>query len=320
MPRPIVIQARDLDILHSLSVGRYLTVEALEWLHVPGWRQRWRAFQQQGAHDPERRYYPTVSVYRRMAGLRAGGFVQTITRTAERGATTFVRMPDVYALTDAGADLLSSRRHLPIEAIWVERSRTRSLQNFEHSVAIGRCYAALRTAAEQLYPAEMQDWRGDHVLARGYDRVAVAGASELLPVLPDASFRLSGQQYFVEIDRSTRPLASWREKIQALEAYVGSSALRARYGVGDATLLVVAPSANRLRRIAEEVVTVLQAASTRYLFVLAEYLHPTRVRANWQRVAAVAWAPRQRFDRIVVQPQLTFDTVALWGAPPRAQG
>ncbi len=40
--RPIRLQERDLDILHSLSVGRYLTVPAIEWLHWPGWRERYK--------------------------------------------------------------------------------------------------------------------------------------------------------------------------------------------------------------------------------------------------------------------------------------
>ena len=34
----IRLQSRDLDILHSLGVGRYLTIQALEWLHIPSWR------------------------------------------------------------------------------------------------------------------------------------------------------------------------------------------------------------------------------------------------------------------------------------------
>jgi hypothetical protein len=42
--RPIQIQERDLDILYSLSVGRYLTVPAIEWLHYPGWRERYKAY------------------------------------------------------------------------------------------------------------------------------------------------------------------------------------------------------------------------------------------------------------------------------------
>jgi hypothetical protein len=50
-------------------------------------------------------------------------------------------------------------------------------------------------------------------------------------VLPDATFTLAEQRYFVEIDMGTTNLRSWGEKIRAYEAYRQSSRLQARYGV-----------------------------------------------------------------------------------------
>jgi hypothetical protein len=133
-----------------------------------------------------------------------------------------------------------------------------------------------------------------------------------VPVLPDASVQLGKTHYFVEIDRATRPLGSWREKAGAYQAYAGSTALRQRYNTDDFTVLIVAPDQKRLTRIAEEVTKVVRAPNNRYLLLPQPYLHPTRVRANWQQVAQVQWQPRTVIDRVALLPTVTLAPVALW--------
>src|SRR6266550_7605585 len=83
---PIRLQTRDLDILVSLSVGRYLTAPAIEWLHFPGWRERYKAYLEQLKIDPTATFYPKSDVYRRLVALRAGGdpLVYRMIRTAEQ--------------------------------------------------------------------------------------------------------------------------------------------------------------------------------------------------------------------------------------------
>jgi site-specific DNA recombinase len=61
-----------------------------------------------------------------------------------------------------GAELLCRQRGLECADIAVERVRSRSLQNLEHSVAIGRVYAALRAAAEYHSAVTLSGWQGDH--------------------------------------------------------------------------------------------------------------------------------------------------------------
>jgi len=70
--RPIQIQERDLAILYSLSVGRYLTVPAIEWLHYPTWRERYKVFLERQKTDEALFYRPLNHVYRRLIALRAG--------------------------------------------------------------------------------------------------------------------------------------------------------------------------------------------------------------------------------------------------------
>lgn len=305
------IQPRDLAMLASLAKGRFLLAEALEWLHFPSWRQRYRA--QVARQLP---YAPSPHVYERLAGLRDHGLISTIERGVELARREFVRLPAAYLLLQAGAELLAAREDCPIETLWWETPRKRSLQNVEHSVAIGTLYAALRCAAAH-HEKQLSGWRGDHLLRdpRSYDRVRVVGQREPLPVQPDATFLLAGTRYFVELDRNTRPLVSWHEKALAYHAYRTSDALVARYGITDFVLLIVTLSEQRARRIAEQIVKVTRAADGRYLLLDAARVHPTRVRANWLQVTQVRREMQQVVGRLaeVYHPILT--PTALWPAP-----
>lgn len=323
-PRRLV--ERDLDMLASLSAGRYLTVQALEWLHFPAWRERYRAYLEAREAAPALVFRPAPHVYHRLGALReaAPALVYRVTRAAERGRLRFAPLPDAYMLAPAGAELLASRRGLEPDTLWSEDPRRRSLKNLEHSVAIGTFYAALRAALEHT-GLELTDWQGDHRLAardplRGgpsYDRVLVPGVKDPLPVLPDGTFSLAGQRYFVEIDLGQTNLRSWGEKVRAFERYRGSDALRARYGVEDFTVLVVVPDENRQRRVAEEVLKVTKHETDRYRFLTADQVHPTTSRQRWRVVKEFVWTRRQVVDRQVEVPaDLQWRGLALWRPMP----
>ncbi|HEU4327618.1 MAG TPA: replication-relaxation family protein [Roseiflexaceae bacterium] len=317
---------RDLDMLASLSAGRYLTVQALEWLHFPGWRERYRAYLEVRATQPDLVFRPAPHVYHRLGALReaAPPLVYRLNRSAEQGRLVYQPLPDAYALSAAGAELLSDRRAIELDTLRWEDPRRRSAKNLEHSTQIGTAYAALRAALEHTGHT-LAGWRDDHQLAsrdperggQGYDRVLVAGVREALPVLPDATFTLpDGRRCFLEIDRGSTNLRSWAEKIRAYEAYRGGQALRDRYGVADFTVLVLCPGENRLRRIAEELVKITRHPPERYLFALAERVHPTTIRSGWRQVAGVTWTRRQVVDRMVEVPEaLRWQTLALWKNP-----
>jgi hypothetical protein len=272
---PIRLQERDLDILFSLSMGRYLTVPTIEWLHFPGWRERYKAYLEKRKTDSDAAFYPKSDVYRRLVALRASDdpLIYRVVRVAERASIVYSRLPDAYVLAEAGAAILCERRGYELGDLWYENTRKRSIKNFEHSVAIGIFYAALRCSLE-FAGQQLTDWRGDHLLTRrdpatggpSYDRLAVAGVSQDLPVLPDATFTLGGHRYFVEIDRGTTNLASWSERVKAYEAYRRSPKLQARYATDSFTVLVVAPTPPRMQRIAEEVMKVIHLPSAAYLF------------------------------------------------------
>jgi hypothetical protein len=207
--RPIQLQERDLAILYSLSVGRYLTAPAIEWLHYPGWRERYKAYLERQKIDESLSYRSLNHVYRRLVALQAGDapLVYRLTRTNERARLAYTRLADAYVLAEAGAELLCARRGYDLDDLWYEDPRKRSIKNFEHSVAIGTCYAALRASLE-FAGRQLTDWRGDHLLARrdveragpSYDRVRVSWIgkegklkAEDVAVLPDATFTLTAK-------------------------------------------------------------------------------------------------------------------------------
>lgn len=179
-------------------------------------------------------------------------------------------------------------------------------------MVIGVFYAALRAELEYRQ-LEMCGWQGDHLLARNaYDRVPIAGQREPEPVLPDATFLMNNERFFVEIDRGTRPLRSWQEKVRAYEAYQAHQLLAARYATDHFRVLVVAPTLIRVRRIAEEIVKITRDVSPRYLLMTEERVHPTTIRRGWLGVDAVQWEPKQVVDRVVLMPAVTLGQRALW--------
>lgn len=253
-----------------------------------------------------------------MAQLRSCDLVRVVARRSDAASIAVTRLPDIYTLTRAGAALLSEQRGFDLNELWVEPVRQRAVQNLEHSLAIGQVYTALRAACEHRQNAALHRWQGDHLLARpaAYDRLPVVGYRERLPVQPDATALLTtpdgARRLFVELDRGTRPLSTWREKASAYAAYVGNPTLQARYGCDDFLLLIVAPTVQRLARIAQEVVKVTRQPQSRYHFLLAEHVHPTTIRVYGQQIAQVTWSIRKIPHGLVELPTVTMQPAALW--------
>jgi len=105
---PVQLTDRDLRILQSLREGHYLTVEALEWLHVPSWRERWERWHRRTATAPAPRppYTSSTSFRARLHQLEAAGLVLRLKRPLIVGRSQR-RNGDLYALRAAGAALLT---------------------------------------------------------------------------------------------------------------------------------------------------------------------------------------------------------------------
>ncbi|WP_097653929.1 replication-relaxation family protein [Candidatus Chloroploca asiatica] len=307
------LQPRDVAMLASLAEARYLTAWALEWLHFPSWRTRYHAAVTAGTVS---RYQASSNLYHRLGLLQAHGLIIRLARIADSLTVRVRRSADAYALTPLGATILTEYGPLEPEQIWCDDHRSKALQNFEHRIAIGVCYAALRAEATYRHRT-LTHWRGDHQLARqAYDRVPISGQRDPEPVLPDATCLFDGERLVLELDRGTRPLRSWYRKAQAYDAYQGHPLLQQRYGTAHFRVLVVAPSMTRLQRIAEEVVKVNRQTAADYLFLPETHVHPTTIRRGWFGIGTVVWTTNQVVDRLVEQPQVTLAPSHLWEPTP----
>lgn len=316
--RPIQLQPRDLDMLHTLAVARLLTATELEWLHFPTWRTRYKRYLIQLRTDSTVHYRVVPHLYQRLKALVIAGYLQRITRTTGYARTIYTRMPNIYLLTQAGADLLASTRDLDPATLWTEDVRRRSIQNLEHSLAIAQVYAALRCTVAHVGNATLTEWQGDHLLAppQAYDRLFVRGYRDPLPVQPDGTcvLILDGQptRVFVELDRGTRPLTTWTSKIAAYHTYQQSPQLQARYGTDRFMLLIIAPTPARLTRIAEEIITCTRTPDPAYWLTTTDRVHPGTIRTHWQQIQAVTWDRRRLPQGAVDVPQVTLHVAPLW--------
>jgi hypothetical protein len=306
------VTIRDMAILQSLSTARYLTIEALEWLHSPGWFVRWQRHQDSGSTRP---YYPSTRFYHRLMYLEDQDLIGRIRRTTQIGGPILRREPDAFFLTEAGAQLISRTMNVPVEELTYFRKRPRSYVTLSHGVLIGCLYAALAARIETKLGLRLVGWQGEHVTAKSYDKVTVhqrdaEGRVISVPVAvqPDATFCLEHpggrDRIFVEVDRDTRPLRTWVSKMQGYAAYQGSAELKARYGVDHFVLLTITTSIPQQQALMESTAGVVKANLGRYLFGLEQTVHPTQVGRAWSKIAQVTPSRNPRRPNIQATPHV----------------
>src|SRR5688572_1451547 len=117
------ITERDIAMLHSLSTARFLTAQAIEWLHFPDWRARWEQ------HTRACRYYPAPRVYGRLRQLEQQNLIYRIVRPISVASVAAQRDDNAYALREPGAEVLAETHGCSLDDIWYEDVRERSVQN-----------------------------------------------------------------------------------------------------------------------------------------------------------------------------------------------
>jgi hypothetical protein len=309
MTKPFVLIARDVAILRSLADVRFLAVQHLQWLH---WSDRWRVAERAAREAGVANRKPNRA-YERIGGLVSRGLLISLRRSVDRAITEYRKLPHCLALTRAGAEFLACHEGRPLDAIWYYERATRSAAGLEHNLAIGAFYAALRAELEYRGRA-LQHWLADQVLSTDYDSVAVASVGHPLPIIPDATFSLDGQRFFVEIDRGTTRIEQWRKKALAYDTYSRDPRLQMRYGVRQFTILVVAPSGLRIEAIARMVASVHRGVPANYRFLTEERVHPFSIRRRWQRIAQVL-PPPGGFDTNLA-PTVSLTDDVLWVPQP----
>lgn len=294
----VAVTARDHVMLEALATARFLTATALEWIAFPDRRPMWEADMQARREQRDLPpYKPGRVVYRRLSTLESAGLIHRIPRPIARAGHGGGRDPDLFMLTPLGAAVLVETTTLDPDRIAAFRIRPRSSFTTNHSAEIGQIYAALRAKIAMMEGIALSDWRGDHLTARAYDQVTVMRQQRgsmvrmQLPVVPDGSFVLihpKGKlQVFIEVDRATRRIETWRDKIAAYAAYGGSAALQARYQTDSFVLLTVTPTATQRDKVMRATAQVLGQGNARYLFTLHEAVHPLRIGNAWQRIGQI---------------------------------
>jgi hypothetical protein len=320
MPKRIQLQPRDLDILASVAIARLLTAQEIEWLHYPAWRAHYRAYLAQPEPRPPYRIRPRV--YRRLAELRACGLLTTAARRSYQVQDAYDAIPSAVCLTHAGVALLMAERDVDPDTLLLVPHPERAAQHSEHTLQIGRCYAALRAAiAERGW--KLDDWMGDALLRAsqpgrgpGYDQITLPNERAPIALIPDATFVLDGTRSFLEIDRGTHRMGQWQTKLRAYERYQDSPQLRSRYGAETFRVLVVAPDACRMERTACEIASVAGDNRASYRLLDARLLHPTTIRRGWRLIDQIELQARMAGQTLVNQvTSVSLAQAPLWEAP-----
>lgn len=301
-PTRIALTPRDIHILWSLHEARYLTVEFIEWLHFPQWRERYAQWQQSQEAGSTKRYMPVAQAYHCLRRLEQAELVRRIVRPAMLAVDYYQREPDLFFLTEQGAEVLAAARGLGLDEILYGQPRQRSYLMLQHYVAVARVYAALRGRIDAKPGIVFSTWRSEHHATRDFDRITLrvpqpdgTHRTGETGIQPDGAFCIEydgGRTlFFVEVERD-QPLKKWKEKIYAYEAYARSPQLQARYGERRFFLLGVALDATHQRRLLEvtgEALTGLYTdpmyrmqAQKHYLIGHMGCVHPTQIGAGWQ--------------------------------------
>lgn len=299
--RTFRLTPRDIAMLQSIEVARFITLQGLEWLHYPGWRSRYTKHIQAGYSATS--YEIDGNLKRRIKNLCDEGFITRLrapfgietTSSPTRGGLP----PYIHALTPSGARLIATHTGIAIDDLYVDTQK-RVRERLTHALLIGQLYAALRAKLESMPGICLTHWQGDHLTARNYDRLQVPKrqANERtevleLPVQPDATFTIEHGQgtttCFVEIDRDRTP-ESWATKIAAYHGYANSQPLAQRYGVDNFTVLALTSTPRQLQRMADATAEEIRMAHNRYLFALHAHIHPLTIGRHWWRISEVVQA------------------------------
>lgn len=306
-PARVVLTPRDVEILWSLHEARYLTVELIEWLHFPQWRERYAQWQQAQAVGSTKRYMPVAQAYHCLRRLEQAELVRRIVRPAMLAVDYYQREPDLFFLTEQGAEVLVAAKGLGLDEILYGQPRQRSYLMLQHHVAVARVYAALRSRIDSKPGIAFTHWRSEHHAAKDFDRLTMrvpqpdgTHRTQETGIQPDGAFFIEydgGRTlFFLEVERD-QPLKKWKDKIYAYEAYSRSAQMQARYGTREFILLGVALDATHQRRLLEATGEAIGGLYTDPAYRMQAYdnylighmgcAHPTRIGVGWQRLQRI---------------------------------
>jgi hypothetical protein len=234
MPRSrrshLQLNQRDFAILRSLAEARYLSTQAIEWLHWPGWWARWQAYHHRRAAGQRRSYRAAPATYHRLHKLIQAQLVEPVDRAFMLATEQRARDPTIYTLSTRGLHVLAAYDEHPLPMVAARDHPADDPCALLRQIEVGRIYAALRACAEA-QGRQITHWRAAHTLTT-HEAVDLSLASEggrgqtkRVAIEPDATCRLihraAAQRVFVELVRGLPP-ETWQRRLLAYAAYAGS--------------------------------------------------------------------------------------------------
>jgi hypothetical protein len=227
--RPMVLTARDISIIHAVYQYRVLRQDQLERLFGRSRSVMQRVLLRLYQHEfLERRFLPVYP---------------------GEGSS-----PTLYVLDKRGVDVL--RTHYGLDEItWYSSSKDLKAEFLEHTIAINDFRIAI-TVAAQAKGYELYKWVSESELKANYDRVSIRTQSNKLrtiSLVPDSYFVLKTPlglaHFFLEVDRGTETLGTFKSKILAYMAYHQSGAYERRYQSKSMRVLTIAIGVRRLENL-----------------------------------------------------------------------
>jgi Replication-relaxation len=233
---PILLTARDWEILTAIDLHGYLTLDLIDLAFFPS------------ARTDER---PSTRAHHRLHQLWLWGFVERIERPVAR--VIGGRRPFLYALSQRGLRLLEERSSSH-DASPHRRRLDRTSELFvEHSLTVAAVWANV-LALLRPRPITLGAWVAERDLRARQLRVKDRAGGRWLPFLPDGYFELhyaSGrvQCCLLEVDLGTHSLKAMHRKLGTFELFLAEGLFARTWKRDDFEVLIVAPSEQRLQNV-----------------------------------------------------------------------
>jgi hypothetical protein len=208
-PQPIRLNERDIAIVEAVYRFRVLSQRQLELLFFS---------KQQHAS-------------RRLEKLFDHGYLErkVLPRSIGEG-----RSPTLYILDRLGAELLRTERGYD-QIKWFNTSKDLTSQYLSHMLAVNDVMAAISLACHR-EGFQLTSWIGEQELKADFDRVTLrgkGGEKRSISLIPDAVFTIVAHnrlhRCLLELDRGTKEVDRYKEKIRAFIEYHESGAYEKRY-------------------------------------------------------------------------------------------
>jgi len=247
-PRGLRITLRDLQILETLAMARYMSTPQIQKLF---WSES------QSSH-----WGPIKACQQRMRLLRTHGLVRAIVQPIRLGQGA---QPLIYTLDRKGAVLLTSEVGIPPEELdWKPKPQEENYPFLEHLLATTDFRITMEQGCSQT-GVELEEWMDEKELksSQNIDYVELVGPQGgrvKAAVVPDAYFMLRREErrgiFFVEVDLKTVTIAptkwerrGWLRRIRAYVEYFRSEAYLTKYNGRRARVLTVTFGRTRLQHL-----------------------------------------------------------------------